>query len=264
MRSSRMRQFKQCALGLLWAMGMTSMPSHAYVVQSLTIEEIGVASGGLGTSANFALGGEFNLVGLSGGPFGFVSAGSTDGKLLMGRRQDVGAFTPGFGVLDDPSLDLFPNTLSYAPTGWVYEAGPPTMILQLQGFGIVFLGTNYSMSPPDRYVFPSSVSLSQIDETHYYYTADWSHYATPGEPFFGTLPWHLEGIATIPEPGTIWLVGGTLLGLLGTRYRKRAPLNRISAAQRRTQGSLAPSPVSCVLTVQPPPSTPPPCPSPPR
>lgn len=119
MRPSKMRQFKQCALGLLWAMGM-SAPSHAYVVQSLTIEEIGVASGGLGTSANFALGGEFNFGGYSRGPFGFVSAGSTDGKLLMGRRQGPGAFTPGIGMFDEPTPVFFPDTLDYAPTGWVY------------------------------------------------------------------------------------------------------------------------------------------------
>lgn len=221
MRLSRMRQFRQCILGLVWAMGMASTPSHAYVVQSLTIEEIGVASGGLGTSANSALGGEFNFGGYSRGPFGFVSAGSTDGKLLMGRRQGPGAFTPGFGVLDDPALvDFFPNTLNYAPTGWVFEGGPPLMVLQLQGFGIVFLGTNYATSPESAVFAP----LVQIDETHYYYSVDWTHTPTEWSPADtgGMTSWHLEGIATIPEPGTIWLVGGTLLGLLGVQYRKRA------------------------------------------
>ncbi|MBC2760766.1 PEP-CTERM sorting domain-containing protein [Thiobacillus sp.] len=204
-------------LGLLWAMGMASAPSHASVIQSLTIEEIGVASGGLGTSANFALGGEFNWVGTSLGPFGFVSAGSTDGKLLMGRRQGPGAFTPGIGVFDDPTPVLFPNTLDYAPTGWVFEGGPPLMVLQLRGLGIVFLGTNYPM--PEWAIF---APLLQIDETHYYYSVDWTHTPAEWSPVDGgqlLTSWHLEGIATIPEPGTIWLVGGTLLGLLGTRYR---------------------------------------------
>lgn len=219
MYPSKMRQFKQYALGLLGAMSMASAPSHASVVQSLTIEEIGVASGGLGTSANFAIGGEFKVDEFSRGPFGFVSAGSTDGKLLMGRRQGPGAFTPGFGVLDDPTLvDFFPNTLNYAPTGWVFEGGPPLMVLQLQGFGMLLYGTNYPM--PDFGVF---APLLQIDETHYYYTADWAHTITPLEnsQWAGlTFTWHLEGIATVPEPGTIWLVSGTLLGLLGTRYRK--------------------------------------------
>src|SRR3569832_2441786 len=98
MHPSKMNQFKRCILGLLGAMGMASTPSHAYyVVQSLTIEEIGVASGGLGTSANFALGGEFNWVGTSISPYGFVSAGSTDGKILLGRRQGAGAGAPGGG-----------------------------------------------------------------------------------------------------------------------------------------------------------------------
>ncbi|WP_296657487.1 hypothetical protein [Thiobacillus sp. 0-1251] len=227
MRPFTMRRFKQCALGLMWAMGMASAPSHAYVVQSLTIEEIGVASGGLGTSGNSALGGELNWVDTSFGPFGFVSAGSTDGKLLMGRRQDAGAFTPGFRVFDDPGpADLFfPNTLNYAPTGWVYEAGPPLMVLQLQGFGVVFLGTDYPM-PPDNAVY---VPLVQIDETHYYYSVDWTHTLAPSSvALFGTFTWHLEGIATTPEPGTIWLVGGTLLCLLGARYRN------IGNARRRT------------------------------
>jgi len=219
MRPYKIYPFKQYVLGLLWAMGMASAPSHASVVQSLTIEEIGVASGGLGTSANFVLGGEFKVDSFSRGPFGFVSAGSTDGKLLMGRRQGPGVFTPGFSVLDDPALvDFFPNTLNYAPTGWVFEGGPPLMVLQLQGFGLLFFGTNYPMSPEIAIFAP----LLQIDETHYYYTADWAHTVTPLEysQWAGlTVTWHLEGIATIPEPGTIWLVGGTLFGLLGTRYR---------------------------------------------
>lgn len=220
MHPSKMRQFKRCVLGLLGAMSMASAPSHASVVQSLTIEEIGVASGGLGTSANFALGGEFKWVGTSFGPFGFVSAGSTDGKILMGRRQGAGAFTPGFGVFDSPTPVFFPNTLNYAPTGWVYEGGHPhQMVLHLQGLGIMLLGTNYPM--PELNIF---APLLQIDETHYYYSADWTHAPVGWSPIDAgqfLTSWHLEGVATIPEPGTIWLVGGTLLGLLGARYRKR-------------------------------------------
>lgn len=223
MRQSNMRQFKQCVLGLLWTMCMTSVPSYAYVVQSLTIEEIGVASGGLGTSTNFALGGEFNLDGNSRGPFGFVSAGSTDGKIVMARRQGPGAFTPGISVLGDPAhMEAFPNTLNDAPTGWVYESGT-LMVLQLHGFGVLFFGAD--LVSPDIVLAP----VSQIDGNHYYYTADWAHTITPFEDtrLAGhTFTWHLEGIATTPEPGTIWLVGGTLLGLVGARYRKRPNAHR--------------------------------------
>jgi PEP-CTERM motif len=219
MRPSKMRQLRPYALGLILAMCMA--PSRASVVQSLTIEEIGGASGGLGTSANFALGGEYSIGGYSRGPFGFVSAGSADGKILMGRRQGPGAFTPGFGIFDDagPAYLLFPNTLDYAPTGWVFEAGPPLMALQLRGLGIVFLGTNYPM--PEWSIF---APLLQIDETHYYYSVDWTYTPVAWSPVAGGIlaSWHLEGIATVPEPGTIWLVGGTLLGLLGVQYRKRA------------------------------------------
>lgn len=225
MHPSKMRQFKQCTLGLIWAMGIASVPSHAYVVQSLTIEEIGVASGGFGTSANFALGGEFNVDGASHGPFGFVSAGSTDGKIVMGRRQGPGAFTPGISVLGDPAhMEAFPNTLNYAPTGWVFESGGTLMVLQLQGFRVL-LFSDANLVSADNVFAP----LLQIDETHYYYTADWAHTISPFEDTFWaghTFTWHLEGIATTPEPGTIWLVGGTLLGLLGTRYRKRSNAHR--------------------------------------
>ncbi|MBS0311880.1 MAG: PEP-CTERM sorting domain-containing protein, partial [Proteobacteria bacterium] len=70
--------------------------------------------------------------------------------------------------------------------------------------------------------------LLQIDETHYYYTADWVHMITESSQEIGPFTWHLEGIATIPEPGTIWLVGGTLLGLVGARYRN------IGNARRQT------------------------------
>src|SRR3569832_567424 len=112
MHPSKMNQFKRCILGLLGAMGMASTPSHAYyVVQSLTIEEIGVASGGLGTSANFALGGEFNWVDTNHGPYGFVCTGSTDGKILMGRRQEAKTNTPEKNIFDSPTPVFFPNTL---------------------------------------------------------------------------------------------------------------------------------------------------------
>ena len=67
-------------------------------------------------------------------------------------------------------------------------------------------------------------SVLQLDVNHYFYTADWSHVITAAEaPPFAGLPvsWHLEGIATVPEPGTGWLVGASLIGLLGTRRKKQ-------------------------------------------
>lgn len=218
-----MQQRKQLARCAIFVTGFSCVQSHASTIQSITIEEIGVASGGLGTSTNSTLGGEFSIEHLQ-GLYGFISAGSLDGKILMGRRQGPSAFTPGIAFPEDsPIPDLFPNTLNRAPFGWM--TGPPedpVMQLDFAGWGMWWasFGINLPMPPPAG---PSSTSTLRIDDTHYYYTADWLHLTTPAESpqLTGIVTrWHLEGIATVPEPGTIWLVGGTLLGLLGTRYRK--------------------------------------------
>lgn len=72
--------------------------AQAASIQSLTIEEIGVASGGLGTSALAGGGGVGDWLASSAtipSPAYFVSDG-TDGALIMGQTQANGAFSSGF------------------------------------------------------------------------------------------------------------------------------------------------------------------------
>jgi hypothetical protein len=98
------------------------------------------------------------------------------------------------------------------------------LVLDLSGWGVnVSSEFGYFPLPPD--IGTLITSLSAKDATSYYYTADWSHQLTaqddPSGAFVGaTAFWHLEGIAAVPEPGTAWLVGATLFGLLGARRRK--------------------------------------------
>lgn len=205
------------ALGCCIASNVT----HASIIQSMTIEEIGVASSGLGTSAAYSGGGRFTFTAAPTAFATFNSGGSTDGAILMGVAQNDSAFTPGFLFL---GLNVYPNTLAGAPNGGVDGTN---LILNLSGWGInVSSGLGYFPTPPD--VGTLITSLSVKDATSYYYTADWSRQITaaddPSGAFIGfTSFWHLEGIATaaVPEPGTAWLVGAALIGLLGTRRKKQ-------------------------------------------
>ncbi|MDP1862451.1 MAG: PEP-CTERM sorting domain-containing protein [Thiobacillus sp.] len=197
---------------------MASSLAQASVIQSMTIEEIGVASGGLGTSAASLGGGQFSFLGSV--PFSFTSSGSADGAILMGASQGDGAFTPGF--LFFPGIVISPNTQAGAPSGVVDAGG--NLVLNLSGWGVnASSGLGYFPVPPD--IGTLITSLKFRDAASYYYTADWSHQLTanddPSGVFVGgTAIWHLEGVAVVPEPGTVWLVGAALVALLGARRRK--------------------------------------------
>ncbi|MFP5408461.1 MAG: PEP-CTERM sorting domain-containing protein [Gammaproteobacteria bacterium] len=207
-----MYQLKAFAGSMLLALGLASTPSHASIIKSLTIEEIGLASGGLGTSALSNAGGEFFAAG-SPADSGFISAGSLDGAIIMGQAQGLNAFTTGFTFSGIPAL---PHTLGGAPTGSITGG---TLVLDLSGWGTLWANLDFILFPdPGTLV----TSIAQLDAKRYYYTADWSHVITSAEtpPFAGfPVSWHLEGIATVPEPGTAWLVGAALLGWLGVRRR---------------------------------------------
>lgn len=220
------------ALAGIGAGCLVASGSHAASIQSLTIEEIGLVSGGLGTSALQNLGGEastYDAYGalFGGGSYGFVSAGSTDGAVVMGTVQGNNAFTLGFS-----SFGGALNTLRGAPSGSISGG---VMTLDMSGFGAEDRGFGASVSP-DAGTLITAVSM--IDSTHYYYTADWSHRALSGEVFniaTGAVVsdfdgWlfvaHLEGVATlapVPEPETyaMMLAG---LGLVGVAVRRRRAL----------------------------------------
>ena len=198
---------------LLLGIGLASAQSHASIIQSMTIEEIGIASNGLGTSGISNVGGQFTASGLAAD--GFVSAGSIDGAILMGHLQGVNAFTHGFTFFDTPAL---PNTLNGAPTGSITSG---SMVLDLSGWGTLWNGIEFALFPDAGTLL---TSISQLDNNRFYYTADWSHVITSVENnAFAGIPvtWHLEGIATVPEPGTLWLAGIALSGLIWARRAKR-------------------------------------------
>lgn len=137
----------------------------------------------------------------------------------MGIAQGDAAFTPGFNFF--PSVFINPNTLAAAPRAMVDDDG--NLVLDLAGWGANVSEFGYFPLPPD--IGTLVTGLSAKDARSYYYTADWSHRLSanddPSGLFIGaTTRWHLEGIATVPEPGTAWLVGAALLGLLGARRRK--------------------------------------------
>ena len=94
------------------------------------------------------------------------------------------------------------------------------MALDLSGWGTQWIGLEFVFSPDAGTLL---TSVSQLDASHYYYTADWSHVITSAEtPPFAGIPvsWHLEGIATVPEPSTLWLLGASTLGLIVSRRSK--------------------------------------------
>lgn len=196
----------------------------------MTIEEIGVASGGLGTSTNSSIGGEVraytptgNL--FSGNPYSFISAGSIDGAIIMNTVQANGAFTVKF--TQDSGDYGYLNTSRGAPSGTIING---VMTLDLSGFTADYGGYSFSASPNNNLV----TSVSMIDANHYYYTADWSHVVVSGEVFnlatgaptsnFNgwTLMGHLEGVAAVPEAETyaMMLTGLGLVGLMAHRRRK--------------------------------------------
>lgn len=203
--------------------------AQASIIQSLTIEEIGAASNGLGTSGLANDGGWGNYFSRSGAymapPAFFVSNG-TDGALVMGTTQANGTISTGF-IWGGNHFEF--NTLNGAPSGSISSG---VMSLNLSGLVAEFTRGNIVFpTPPDASTLVMSVSM--IDATHYFYTADWTHIFNNDVYLLDTLAiqpgWngsgvdlHLEGIATtaVPEPGTVWLAGAALIGMLGMRRKK--------------------------------------------
>ncbi|MHB1214335.1 MAG: PEP-CTERM sorting domain-containing protein [Thiobacillus sp.] len=219
--------------GLALGVCMASGGVQASSIQSLTIEEIGVASGGLGTSALASSGGvgDWLPIGAStSSPAFFVSDGS-DGALIMGATQANGAISSGFNWGGSNHFEI--NTLSSAPSGSISDG---VMSLNLAGLVAEFtVGNTAFPFSPDPLTLLTSVSM--IDANHYFYTADWTHVFNNDVYDLTTLAiqpsWngtstvlHFEGIATlapIPEPETyIMMLAG--LGLVGVMARRRRKL----------------------------------------
>src|SRR5512139_886292 len=212
---------------------ITSNMAQAASIQSLTIEEIGVASGGLGTSGLANGGGwgnNFSSDGTYMAPPAFFTSDGTDAALVMGTSQANGAFSSGFNWGGGNHFEF--NTLKSAPGGTI-TAG--SMTLDLSGLAAEFtLGHTAFPSPPDAATLVTSVSM--IDATHYFYTADWTHVFNndvydlstlaiqPGWNGSGVIM-HFEGIATlaaVPEAETyaMMLAGLGLVGLMAHRRRR--------------------------------------------
>lgn len=214
------------ANGYTWQMHMegvaqivpTITPGNKTIV-SMSIEEIGDRSVGFSNSAIHTGGGNAHIGTQTGTPYGFVSAGSADGQILMGVTQDAGDFTLGGMVLGSAAL---PNTRYDAPMGTVKDG--TLLEIDLSGWGMDWKGAQFVL-PPDSGTLVSAVE--EIDETHYFYTIDWSHLITSEENSqYANLNtfWHLEGIlvTAVPEAETyaMMVAGLGLVGLMAFRRRK--------------------------------------------
>lgn len=213
------------------ALGMGASLAQAASIQSMTIEEIGLASGGLGTSGLAGGGGwgnNFSSDGTYMAPPAFFTSDGTDGAIIMGTTQGNGAFSTGFSWGGSNHFEF--NTLKAAPSGTI-TAG--AMALDLSGLVAEFtLGHTAFPSPPDAATLVTSVSM--IDATHYFYTADWTHVFNNDVYDLNTLAiqqsWngsgvimHFEGIATlVPEAETyaMMLAGLGFVGFIAHRRRR--------------------------------------------
>ena len=231
------------AAGLLLAVAATG--AQATQVTSLTIEEIGVASGGLGSSAASSVGGTFFFQNISGAQPNGASVGfnftSPAGANVIGPAQGNGAFATPFaygGAL--PLFAFYPNscgannpTVSCAGSGATASngisadysgAGLTINLANWGGYYNVFQ-TQFPLGPDAGTLL---ISASAVDANNqFFYTADWQHTITQAEggaSFGGSVAdWHIEGVGTVaavPEASTygMMLAG---LGLVGFAVRRR-------------------------------------------
>jgi hypothetical protein len=238
------------------AMGVVGTANAASVV-SMTIEEIGTASGGLGTSTNGGStplnGGIFffsNTVsnppvanGSANSPaVNFVSAGSTDGKITNGTTQQNNDFSLGFAWGGaGTAFSFLPNSAGSSltcatagtgcsGTGLVASHAGTTLTIDLSSWGGWYKPFNFQFPLfPDTAatVTASALGAGSLNADQFYYTMDWSHLITAAENgfFAGNIAdWHVEGIGTIaavPVPAAVWLFGSGLVGLVGIARRKQ-------------------------------------------
>ncbi|MEQ1662856.1 MAG: PEP-CTERM sorting domain-containing protein [Thiobacillus sp.] len=217
------------ASALALGLSLLAGSAQAAPILSMTIEEIGVASGGVGTSALAGGGGWGNNFDSSGAFLAadaFFLSDGIDGALLMGTTQSNGAMSTGF-IWGGLHFDF--NTLKSAPGASITGGA---MMLNLSGLVAEYVAGNLGFpASPDAGTLVTSVSM--IDANHYYYTADWIHvfnndvYLLSNQAIQpgwngGGVTLHFEGIATtVPEPGTLWLLGASALGLMLSRRSKR-------------------------------------------
>jgi hypothetical protein len=214
---------------------MLASGAQAAAIQSMTIEEIGTTSGGLGTSALAGGGGWGNwqdqFGNITAAP-GYFTSNGTDGGIKMGFTQTNGSISQN--IVWSGNVGNI-NTLNGAPSGSISGG---VMSLSLAGLvAEYFAPTNLAFN-----ISPDSDSLvthvAMIDVHHYYYTADWTHVAnndvinTSNNTIHSgfnnsTTIIHLEGIATlapVPEAETyaMMLAGLGLVGFMASRRRKSA------------------------------------------
>jgi len=216
-------------------------------IESLTIQEIGLSSGGLGTSSASNTAGGLTIYDASGALYGttipaaWYSSAGTDGAIIMGVQQGNKAFTPNF-TLNGLPLDI--NTLRGAPGGTItYNWGYPGdfMSLDLSGLTAEYSGLSFSIAPDNNTL---ELAMKYADwlggnQYEYFYTADWSHVVKDGEVINLSnntvvngvstgmrFVAHWEGVAvlTVPEADTyaMMLAGLGLVGLMANRRRKLA------------------------------------------
>lgn len=239
-RGEHMNNITKMLAGLALGGCLISTGARATPIQSLTVEEIGVASGGVGTSGLAGGGGwgnHFFSPGVYPAPDAFFTSNGTDGALIMGVTQANNAFSTGFNWGGSNHFEF--NTLNGAPSGSITNG---VMTLNLSGLVAEFtLGNTVYPAPPDASSLITSIAM--IDTNHYFYTADWTHTFNndvyrldtqtilPGWNGSG-VTMHFEGIATlapvpegittVPEPSTLWLLGASALGLMFTRRQRSA------------------------------------------
>jgi hypothetical protein len=226
-----MKHITKALAGIALGCCMVSSMVQAASIQSLTIEEIGVASGGLGSSgaSGGGWGNYFSTPSTFGVPPAFFTSDGIDGALIMGTTQANGAISTGF-TWEGSHFEF--NTLNGAPSGSITGG---IMSLDLSGLVAEYTsGNTVFPAGPDAGTLVTSVSM--IDASHYFYTADWTHIFNNDVYDLNTLAiqpgWngsgaalHFEGIATlapVPEAETyaMMLSGLGLVGLMAHRRRK--------------------------------------------